>query len=212
MCTADVAYKAINGIDAFAGMEIPSLRCLFGMYGSVSHWAVLDSCPAKAVRDLKGMRIGTGMTASSSEITGRLAMEILGYDYQKDVTAQFLGLGEFTDGVRDGTTDAAHGFGGIPSGGFLDLAATKPTRMLPYDAEHLKAILDVSPFYYGTSIPVEAYPGILNTEPIPTFGVKVLMVVNENMDEQIACDIAKRSLKMPLSWQPATRFLKTWLT
>ncbi len=64
-----------------------------------------------------------------------------------------------------------------------------PCVFLGYTDAELDKVIEGNPSYYKTVIPAGTYPG--QDADVPTFGVKCLVCVNVNMDEQTAYDFAK---------------------
>ena len=56
-------------------------------------------------------------------------------------------------------------------------------------AKALDKVITANPSYYKTVIPAGTYPG--QDEDVPTFGVKCLIVVNANMDDETAYSFAE---------------------
>lgn len=189
MISGDVAYESFNGIGKFADAKAPDIRVLSGTYPSLSNWMVLDSSGIEYVHELNGKKCAVGMTASTTEISARIAIEAAGIAYPDGVSAQFIGLGEGAEAVRDGVADATHGFAGVPIGGQLDLSNTKPAHLLKYTEEHLDKVIAANGSYYKTVIPAGTYKN--QAEDVPTFGVKCLVCVNVKLDDEMAYQMAK---------------------
>lgn len=184
--TADVAYQAVNGTGSFEGNTCSDLRALCAVYASMSNWIALRESGLNMVNELDGKVVAVGPEASATEIAALVGMAAANAVPSEKVN---LGLGDGAEEVGDGVRDAAHGFAGIPIGGQLSVAQTKDCVFLAYTDEELDKIVADNPSYYKTAIPAGTYPG--QDVDVPTFGVKCLVCVNANMDEQTAYDFAE---------------------
>lgn len=184
--TADVAYKAVNGEGSFDGQACPNLRALCAVYASMSNWIALKSSGLTMVSDLDGKNVAVGPEASATEIAALVGLAAADATPATQVN---LSLGDGAGEVGDGVRDASHGFAGIPIGGQLSVAQTKDCVFLGYTDAQLDKIIADNPSYYKTVIPAGTYPG--QDQDVPTFGVKCLIVVNADMDNDTAYKFAE---------------------
>lgn len=182
----DTALQAVNGMGNFEGKACPDLRALCAVYASLSNWIALKNSGMTMVSDLNGQVVVVGPEASTTEIAGLAGLDAAGAVPSEKVN---LGLGEGAEEVGDGVRDASHGFAGIPIGGQLSVAQTKDCVFLGYTDAELDKVIEGNPSYYKTVIPAGTYPG--QDADVATFGVKCLIVINANMDDQIAHDFAE---------------------
>ncbi len=182
----DTALQAVEGMGNFEGKACPDLRALCSVYASLSNWIALKSSGMTMVHDLAGKKVALGPEASTTEIAGLAGLDACGAVPGEKVN---LGLGDGAEEVGDGVRDASHAFAGIPVGGQLSVAQTKDCVFLGYTDEELDKVIAANPSYYKTMIPAGTYPG--QDADVATFGVKCLIVVNANMDDQTAHDFAE---------------------
>lgn len=179
LVSGDVAYAAYHGEDVFT-QPVESLRAVAAIYVSTSNWLALKSLGVEYVHDLVGKRIGVGPQESTTELSARTAVKVLGLD-QNGTQLVNCGLGDGARMVGQGELDAIHGFTGAPVGGLMELAQEQPCTLLKYTQEELDAILEQNQSYVHTVIPAGTYEG--QTEDVDTFGVKCLLCVNESMPD-----------------------------
>lgn len=182
----DTALQAVNGLGSFEGQPCPDIRALCAVYASLSNWIALKDSGMTMVHDLQGKNVAIGPEASTTEIAGLAGLAACGVEPKEKVN---LGLGDAADEVGDGVRDAAHGFAGIPIGGQLSVAQTKPCVFLAYTDKELDNVIAGNPSYYKTVIPAGTYPG--QDADVSTFGVKCLICVNANMDDDTAYAFAE---------------------
>lgn len=188
LVSGDVAYAAYYGREEFTQKPEKGLRAVAAVYSSLSNWMAPDASGLTYVHDLKGKRISVGPQNSTTELSARIALNIIGLD-ASNTSFKNYGLGSAGTQVKQGDLDALHGFAGIPVAGLLDLSKTVPCRLLKYTDGELAEILASNPYYYRSVIPKETYPG--QTEPVDTFGVKCLLCVSDDMDEELIYSITK---------------------
>ena len=189
VATADVVLNGYNGTGKFAEIGALDNICVIGaVYTSVLSGVALKSSNFKYVHDLVGKRVAVGPASSATENASLAAFDVMGIT--KDNTSlENLGLGDGADAVGDGILDAAFGFAGLPIGGQLNLAATKDIDVLDLTDEELDKILANNAAYIKTKIPAGTYTGVdYDTQ---TFGVKCLIIVQKDADEDLIYDLCK---------------------
>lgn len=187
LVSGDVAYAAYHGEDVF-DEPVKGLRAIAAVYISTSNWIAPVSLGAEYVHDLAGKRIGMGPQESTTELSARTALAVLGLD--RDGTKLVnCGLGDGARMVQQGELDAIHGFSGAPVGGLTELAQQEPCRLLRYTQEELQSILDQNQSYCSVVIPAGTYVG--QNEDVETFGVKCLLCVDESMPQQLVYQLTQ---------------------
>ena len=189
VATADVVLNAYNGTGKFADIgKLDNLRVIGAVYTSVLSGVTLQDSGLTYIHDLLGKRVAVGPAASATENATLAAFEVMGID-SGNTSLENLGLGDGADSVGDGILDAAFGFAGLPIGGQLNLAATKPIRVLDMTQEEIDAVLANNAAYIQTKIPAGTYTG--QETDANSFGVKCLIIVTADMDEDLVYDLCK---------------------
>ena len=187
LVSGDVAYAALHGERDFQS-PVEGLRAIAAVYSSVSSWTVLDGSEAVYVHDLAGSTVGVGPAGSSTELSAQAAADALSLEEQ-GTTLRTCGLGVGAELLKSGEIAALHGFTGIPIPSIEALSQETACRALLYPPEELAAILEKNPVYFSTQIPAGTYQG--QTEAIDTFAVKCLLCVREDMDDELAFQLAR---------------------
>lgn len=188
LISGDVAFCAYNGTEEFTEKPETKLRAVAAVYSSLSNWIAPDVSGLRYVHDLEGKSIAVGPKDSSTELSARTALKVLGLD-ETNTTQRNYGLASGGIEVRRGNLDALHGFAGIPIYGLAQLADSVPCRILEYTDEELDQILSQNQYYYKASIPAGTYAG--QTQDVKTFGVKCLLCVSADMDEALVYRITQ---------------------
>mgnify|MGYP004607293257 FL=1 len=189
VATSDVVLNAYNGTGKFADIgKLDNLRVIGAVYTSVLSGVTLKSSGLTYIHDLLGKRVAVGPAASATENATLAAFDVMGID-SSNTSLENLGLGDGADSVGDGILDAAFGFAGLPIGGQLNLAATKEIQVLDMTQEEIDKVLAGNAAYIQTTIPAGTYTG--QTETANTFGVKCLIIVPADMDEDLVYDLCK---------------------
>ena len=189
VATADVVLNAYNGTGKFADIgKLDNLRVIGAVYTSVLSGVTLQDSGLTYIHDLLGKRVAVGPAASATENATLAAFEVMGID-KNNTSLENLGLGDGADSVGDGILDAAFGFAGLPIGGQLNLAATKEIQVLDMTQEEIDKVLAGNAAYIQTKIPAGTYTG--QETDANSFGVKCLIIVTADMDEDLVYDLCK---------------------
>lgn len=189
VATSDVVLNAYNGTGKFTDVgKLDNLRVIGAVYTSVLSGVALKSSGLVYINELVGKRVSVGPAASATENASLAAFATMGIN--KDNTSlENLGLGDGADAVGDGILNAAFGFAGLPIGGQLNLAATKEIQVLDMTQEEIDRVLAGNAAYIQTKIPAGTYTG--QDYDTNTFGVKCLIIVTADMDEDLVYDLCK---------------------
>lgn len=186
LVSGDVAFAAVNGTDEFTGAPVTELRIIAALYPSLSNWLSPSSLGIQYVHDLKGKRIAVGPQDSTTETSARIALKAAGITQNNSILKN-SGLGSGSEEVKNGTLDAVHGFAGIPISGLGELAEEIPCTVLQYTSDELFSILRENSFYFQDVIPAGTYEG--QTADVNTFGIKCLLCVRADMDEELVYEL-----------------------
>jgi TRAP transporter TAXI family solute receptor len=188
LVSGDVAWYAWQGKDEFEGSPMESLRAIGALYVSLSNWMAPRSLGIEYVHDLLGKRVAVGPEDSTTELSARVSLAAVGLT-TGNTTLENQGLGSGGEALLNGELDALNGFAGIPVKGLSDLAEQTPCRLLRFTEEELDTILEGNKQYIRGVIPAGTYAG--QTEDVETFGVKCLLCVDADMDDDLAGTIAR---------------------
>lgn len=108
-----------------------------------------------------------------------------------------LSYTEMANALKDGTIDSFNYTGGHPVSSILDLAATKPIRLLGQTEETVGKIVKDNPYWVKTTIPANTYKG--QDKDILTFAITNCIVANKNVPDEVVREFMDIVLNTDLS-------------
>ncbi|MDA0997268.1 MAG: TAXI family TRAP transporter solute-binding subunit [Proteobacteria bacterium] len=187
---SDVAYWAYTGTGLFAGKPaMKDLRVLASLFPEHVHVVVRGDSKFKAVKDLRGKRLGIGLQASGAKVGAVLLLEANGLKENVDYKAEYLNSQQSIERIRDGQLDAMLTVTGYPQAAISELASTIGAQLVPLSKAERDAVISKAPFYAHGVIPAGTYEKITtNTE---TVTVIAQLLVSAKTDEQLVYGITK---------------------
>ncbi|WP_254536159.1 TAXI family TRAP transporter solute-binding subunit [Halomarina litorea] len=173
----DIASFAYNGegIEAFQGNAIESLRGVATLYPETIHIVTLADTGIEQPSDLSGASINTGDLGSGTQVDAVQILEALGiteYDEQN------TGFSQAVEQLKNGDIEAAFVVGGWPVGAVEELATTNDIRIVPIEGQNRTDVLEAAAFYAEDEIPAGTY-GL--DEAVPTVSVQAMIATREGV-------------------------------
>jgi len=187
---ADAADDAYKGVDKFKSGKVP-LQTLLVVYPNRMHVVTVEGSGIEKMSDLKGKRVSTGSPGSATEVMAFRVIEAAGFDKDKDMKRERLGVSESVNAIKDRKIDAFFWVGGIPTAAVTDLAATPGMKIKLIDHADLVDKMNEKhgKLYSAGKIPASVYPGMdkdnANTE------VWNIIVTGNKMSDDDAYNIVK---------------------
>jgi len=191
MSTVDSAYEAAEGISVYKDVgKIPACT-IATLYTSFVHIVSLEESGIAKVEDMKGKRISVGSAGSSTEVAADRVLEAAGLDGKKDIKREALSVAESVNAMKDKKLDAFFWIGGLPTAAVTDLVNTPGLKVKFIDgAQYVdKIVAKYGPLYSKFALPKGIYKGI--DQDVPGMGIGNVLLVNEDMNEQLAYNITK---------------------
>ncbi|SFR32064.1 TAXI family TRAP transporter solute-binding subunit [Halogeometricum limi] len=181
----DIAYFAFNGegIDAFKGNAVESLRGVATLYPETIHIVTLADTGIEQPSDLSGATINTGDLGSGTQVNAVQILDALGIS---DYDEQNTGFSTASDQLKNGDIDAAFVVGGWPVGALEELAATEDVVVVPVEGENRQAVKDAAPFYADDEVPSGTY-GL--DSAVPTVSVQAMIATTTQVDDAVVEDV-----------------------
>ncbi|PZX13074.1 hypothetical protein LX81_03302 [Palleronia aestuarii] len=183
---ADTAYAAVNGtIDPFTDRPVDA-QAIASIYPNAVHIVTLAGSGIESLQDLVGKRVSVGAPGSGTEVNAEQVLTSNGISYD-DITPERLNFNETADALRDGDIDAGIWSVGPPTSSILNLAATADIRIVPLTDEEIAKAQEAEPVFAAYTLQPDLYEGM--EEPVQTISIPNVLVVNADMDEELAYQI-----------------------
>ncbi len=186
---SDTAYDASQGNAPFENpINAASLVTLYDNYTQI---VVKADSGIETIADLAGKTVSVGSPGSGTEVIALRVLEAAGLNPDEDITKQQLGVAESAAAMKDGNVDAFFWSGGLPTSAITDLGVTPNMNIKLLSSEEVYDTLTSTygEFYNLGTIPAGTYEG--QDEDVSVITVPNVLVVNADMDEQLAYDIVK---------------------
>lgn|GEM_PF-70289 len=189
LCGGDVAYNAQNGSGSFEGNKFDGMSALCAYSVSTAIFFGTEASGTDSVANLKGKRLSFGMTGSSTAVALAAQLPMAGIELS-DLTPQYISVAESAEGMQNGNTDAYFGLGTMPQAALLELANNTPCCFFSYPEDVLGQIVEEYPYYFKTTLPAQTFNGM--DEDLSTFGVKGVVLVSNEMEDEVVYEICKQ--------------------
>jgi TRAP transporter TAXI family solute receptor len=176
----DIASFAKNGegIDAFEGNAVESLRGVGTLYPETITVVTPGDSDIGSISDLSGATINTGDLGSGTQVDALAILEAVGVS---DFTEQNTDFSQAAEQIQNGDIDAAFIVGGWPVGAIAELAETSSIGIVPIEGEERQQVKEAESFFADDEIPGGTYAGI--EEPKPTVAVQAMIASTTEVPE-----------------------------
>ena len=188
---SDRQYQAINGMAEWKALgPRKDLRAVFSIHPeTVTLCASADSGIAD-IQDVKGKRINIGNPGSGQRQNAIDALTAAGIDWEKDIHAEHVKAAEAPGLLQDGRIEGFFYTVGHPSGTIKE-ATAGATKVRFVRITGIENLLEKYPYYAKSSIEIRDYPGAVNDEDVPTFGVKATFVTSARVPEDVVYAVTR---------------------
>ena len=188
MAMPDAAYNAYNGQGDFAKEQYSDVRALFSIHGADTYLYTLKDSGINSVKDFKGKKVAVGAAGSGTEACNRLILDFYGLSYD-DIDEVFLSAGEAVQALQDGSLDAAMYSHATPHSLIMDLCASRDVKFIEMGEADIAKFIEKYPYYNASVVKANSYQG--QDKDYPTFAYHGIIIVNKNMDDELAYQIVK---------------------
>ena len=188
LALADTVYQAFHGEGAFEGRQVSELRALASIYPNAVQIVTLADSGISSIDDLRGQRVSVGAPGSGTEVSAQTLLAANGITYD-DFTPERLNFNETADALRDGDIAAGFWSVGPPTSSIMNLATTRAIRIIPLTEEEIANAVAVEPTFAPYTLRAGTYEGM--DEGVLTISTPNVLIVHEDMDEDLAYNIAK---------------------
>ncbi|RYG72247.1 TAXI family TRAP transporter solute-binding subunit [Lentibacillus lipolyticus] len=188
----DIAYYAVNGetLDDFKGNTVDNMAGMTSLYPEDIQVVTTADSGIESLDDLKGKNVAVGDQGSGAEANAKQILNAAGITYD-DITAEFMGFGDASQGLQNGTIDAAFITAGAPTSAIQELGANKDVNVLSLSDEVIDKLLSEYSYYTERNIPADTYADYGQEEDIKTVAVMAILVVDKNLPEDAVYNMTK---------------------
>lgn len=188
LLTGETAYGAFSGTLAYEGKDpMEELRTVGAVCLYLSGWFSGKDQAPDCLGELKGGCLAVGPAASQTERTAEAFLDILGISGD-DTWLWNAGVMEGMAAAGEETADAAHVFD-LAYGSMLERISAMPElKAVSPGEESVFRMAEQYPWIYPAELPAGTWPG--QTEAMTVPGIKVLLCVRSDMDEETARELA----------------------
>ena len=190
---SDVVYQAANGQKKFDGKAVKKLRSVMAIYPELFTLVTRKEAGIKGIMDIKGKRINLGNPGSGNEATALGLFDALGMSKDDLSFAGVLKAGEAPDALRDNKIDGYFYMVGHPTANIKDASNSVDVAITPINGEKVNAFVKANPYFAQADVPSGLYKGV--DTPVPTFGVKAVLVTSTDVSEKAVYTLVKAILE-----------------
>jgi len=202
-----LAIYAEEGIEAFEGAPIDTIRAICAFMPMEAHFIVRANSGIETIADLKGKAIGTGAPGSGDEVMCREILNAVGITYN-DCKPMQLSFPEQVTAFKDRQIDAMFMLASSPTSSVLDASSQADVVMLSIEGELRDQILAAYPYYSATTIPAANYTFL--SEDLETIGIPTMLFTNANESEDVIYELCKYMFADLASIQEAHPSMQTF--
>lgn len=188
---SDRQYQAIKGLAEWQDKGPQTdLRAVFSIHPESVTLVAAEDAGIRTLADLKGKRVNIGNPGSGQRQNSIDALEAAGINFDNDLNAENVKAAEAPGLLQDGRIDAFFYTVGHPSGAIKEATAgARKVAIIPITG--MEDLLAKFPFYAKSYVPMDQYPGAVNTGDVETFGVKATLVTSAKVPDDVVYAVTK---------------------
>ena len=135
------------------------------------------------------VQLAPGAAGGTTEVESRIHFTETGLKYPDDIKAHFVGFTESIDLMRNKQLDGVWIMAGMPTAAVTEMCSTANGKLVGMDDELIAKVQAKYPWYSKFTIPAGTYDG--QPEPVQTTAVKMLLLTDASMPDDVVYDLAK---------------------
>jgi hypothetical protein len=185
--TTDASAFVWEGKEVYEGKPYRRFRNVACFFPHVSQYLVWEDSGIKSVPDLAGKKVTYGVRGSGSELNVRKVLEL--YGILEKVRFEYLSFSDAANRMKDRQIDGFLLNTPLPYSVFMDLANTRPIRLLNFSEDKIAALLAWNPGLERYVVSPGIYKGV--QEPIHGTAYRMHLIVSQDLPEEIVYRITK---------------------
>ncbi|MUV37193.1 31 kDa immunogenic protein [Lentibacillus sp. JNUCC-1] len=188
----DIAYYAVSGetLSDFEGNQVDNMAGMVSLYPEDIQLVTTKDSGVTSIEDLKGKKVAVGDQGSGTEANAKQILEAAGITYD-DFTPEYLGFGDASQGLQNGTIDAAFIVAGAPTSAIQELGASKDVTVLSLSDDIISTLTSEYSYYTERTISKDEYADYGQEEDINTVAVQAILVVDKELSEDVVYNMTK---------------------
>src|SRR5699024_10194941 len=188
----DIAYYAVNGetLPDFQGSTVDNMAGMTSLYPEDLQLVTTADSGIESIEDLEGKNVAVGDQGSGTEANANQVLEAAGITYD-DITPEYMGFGDASQGLQNGTLDAAFIVGGAPTSAIQELGASKDVKVLSLPDDVISNLTSEYSYYTEKTISADTYADYGQEEDIQTVAVMAILVVDSELPEDAVYKMTK---------------------
>ena len=186
----DMAYAAFHGQGPFKSTgPTLGLRMLIALYPEAFTVIARADTEIRDFADLRGKRIGIGMSGSGYTFTRDVVLGFYGWTIQDSERVLELGPAEQNQALCDNQVDAIIIEAGHPDGLTQEATQSCDAKLVRVAGPEIDGLLATHSYYVASVIPGGMYAG--NPGDTATFGSRSVLIASSRLPDDLAYDMVK---------------------
>jgi TRAP transporter TAXI family solute receptor len=169
------------------------LKSVMAIYPELLTLVTRKDANINTLIDLKDKRINLGNSGSGNESTALTLFNEINIEKSDLKLAGTFSASEMPDALKENKIDGYFYMVGHPTTNIKDAANSISVKIVSIENTILDSLIKKYPYYAKGTIPADTYKG--QKEEIITFGVKAVLVTNENVSEKVVYSLVKAILE-----------------
>ncbi len=187
---SDRQFQAVHGLSNWEEDPQTSLRFVFSLHPEVITLIAAEDSGIRTISDLRGKRVNIGSPGSGHRGNAMDILRAAGMDPDTDLQAESLTVEECASMLQDNRIDAYFYTVGHPNGSITEASTgRRKVRFVPITG--MDDLLEKSPFYSVTEVPVSYYPNAIQDDEVASIGMLTTLVTHADTPEDVVYTLVK---------------------
>ena len=180
---------ALKGIGQGITTPYKNICHLANIYPQVLQFGVRADQGINTIADLKGKSFGTLPRGNTTEVVAAMLLEAVGLGYKDLAKVNFVSIADQANMFKDGQISASFIISTLPTGGFMDMANSRPLKMLDITDDVFQKLTAKNPGFARFTMVKGTYPGMDKDVQAAQFPAHV--VVSCKLPDDVVYNMAK---------------------